>query len=352
VHVAVTARKWDLSPARLGVATLRRRVRDLHHNIKSRAFSFCHPPTFLIHKVSIFNKMSVPTTASTTTSSIPCPITALAPELREMIFDYYLAGMRSRKRKRQSDTIRIGHFRNLQPYFSMLHFSSLVRSEIAYEAYEAAFSGTWFKFKVDGNVNDVERMQEMFTSIQDANKDIEFGLQLTVSNHGRGELRRFINSFFDRSMTKGTLKHSFIHCKDFKEASQLQESHYNSNRMGLTIEYTHESRNRVCREFRRSGEYHELWMFGKLAKLDWSRFDFEFKAIPQKRLHSQKKVHPKAKLEHKNKTRDERNKWHNAEDGIDVDFDTDNEVVALDSDDDKIKGIFENSDVEEHLLDT
>jgi hypothetical protein len=269
-----------------------------------------------------------------------------------MIFEYYYEGMRSRKRKRESYTIRIGHFRNLKPYFSMLHFSSLVRSEISYEAYKAAFSGTWFQFRVDGKVNDVERMQEMFTSIRDANKDIEFGLQFTVSNHGRGELRRFINSFFDRSMTKDKLKPSFIHCKDFKEASQLQESHYNSNGMGLTIEYTHKSRNRVCREFRRSGEYHELWMFGKLAKLDWSRFEFEFKAIPQKKSHSQKKVHPKAKLELKTKTRDERNKWHNAEDGIDVDFDSDNEVVALDSNDDKIEGIFENSDVEELPLDT
>jgi hypothetical protein len=98
VHVAVTARKWDLSPVRPVVATLRRRVRDFHHNIKSRAFSFCHSPTPLIHKVSIFNKMSVPITASTTTSSIPYPITALAPELREMISEYYFEDMEPPRR--------------------------------------------------------------------------------------------------------------------------------------------------------------------------------------------------------------------------------------------------------------
>jgi hypothetical protein len=118
------------------------------------------------------------------------------------------------------------------------------------------------------------------------------------------------------------------------------------------IVYTQKSRTGVYRELTGSGEYHELYMFGKLARLDWSRFDFEFKALSQKKPHPQKEVHPKESLELKTRTRDERDKSHNAEDGIDVDFDTDNEVVALDSDDDKIEGIFEDSNVEESPLDT
>jgi hypothetical protein len=234
----------------------------------------------------------------------------------------------------------------------MLHFSSLVRSEIAYEAYEAAFSEAWFRFKVEGKVNDVKRMRDTFACIRTANRDIKLGIRFIVSDHSRNRLQRFVNSFFNTSMTEGKMEPLYIHCKDCVEPSTLEMSYSELNNTDSKIVYTQKSRTGVYRELTESGEYHELYMFGKLARLDWSRFDFEFKAIPQKKPHPQKRLHPKAKLEARNKTRDERNKSHNAEDGIDVDFDTDNEIVALDSDDDKIEGIFEKSDIEERLLDT
>jgi hypothetical protein len=294
--------------------------------------------------------MSVPAIAFTPLRSIPCPITALAPELREMNFQYYFEGMKPPQRS--AGEIHIGDFRTFKPYFSMLHFSSLVRSEIAYETYKAAFSEAWFRFEVDGEVNDVQRMRDTFACIRTANRDIKLGIRFIVSDHSLNELQRFINSFFNTSMTEGKMEPVYIHCDDCVESSTLEMSYSELKNMDSKIVYTHKSRTGVYRELTRSGAYHELFMFGKLARLDWSRFDFKFKALRRKKSHPQKKLHSKKKLEPKNKTRDEKNKWHSAEDGIDVDFDSDNESVALDSDDDKIEGIFEYSDVEVGLLDT
>jgi hypothetical protein len=226
--------------------------------------------------------MSLPATASTTISSIPCPITALAPELREMIFEYYHEVMGSRERERQWYEIRIGHFRNLKPYFSMLHFSSLVRSEIAYEAYQAAFSWAWLQFKVEGKVDDVERMRDTFACIRTANRDIKLGIHFVVSDYGRDELMRFVNSFFHTPMTGGNMASSFVHCSDGVESSTLQRWYQDLNNRDSKIIYTLKSRTGAYRELTGSGEYHELYMFGKLAKLDWSGFDFEFAAPPQR----------------------------------------------------------------------
>jgi hypothetical protein len=233
--------------------------------------------------------MSAPTVASTTPPSIPCPITALAPELREMIFGYYLEGIRSRRRNRQVYGIRIGHFRKLKPYFNMLHFSSFARSEIAYEAYQAAFSEAWFRFKVEGEVDDVERMRDTFACIRTANRDIKLGIHFVVSDHGRDELLRFVNSFFRTYMTGRNMTHSFVHCRDGVESSTLQRWYQDLNNRDSKIMYTLKSRTGAYRELTGSGEYHELYMFGKLAKLDWSRFDFELAALPRKEPQPQKK---------------------------------------------------------------
>jgi hypothetical protein len=107
----------------------------------------------------------------------------------------------------------------------MLHFSSLVRSEIAYEAYEAAFSEAWFRFKVEGKVNDVKRMRDTFACIRTANRDIKLGIRFIVSDHSRNRLQRFVNSFSNTSMTEGRMEPLYIHCDDCVEPSMLEMSY-------------------------------------------------------------------------------------------------------------------------------
>jgi hypothetical protein len=101
--------------------------------------------------------------------------------------------------------------------------------------------------------------------------------------------------------------------------------------MDPKIEYTYRSP---------SEDHHELWMYGTLARLNWSRFEF--------RVPSQTYSRP-TYLVRTDESRevDEKNQSHNAEDRIDVDFDSDNEIVAFGSDNDNMEGVLDEDSEDE-----
>lgn len=270
-----------------------------------------------------------------------CPVTKLPVEVREMIYRYYFKGMeiklsRSSKRTDQKRNnifeldletpLQISSFDILKPYYSMLHLSSVVRSETAPYVYNLALSGVWFNFDIDGDFSDVKGMEDMLTCCRAANKDIKFGLHFTVSGHSRSVFLQLVDAFFNIHATKDYLRPIFVGCKRSAEMETLIES----STSNAKIEYTYRSE--------RTGQHHQLWMFGTLARLDWSRFEFE---VP-----SQKKARAteNSRREDMIYKRDKENESHRAEDGIDIEFDSENEIVAFNSDDDDSGVFVDNED--------
>lgn len=116
-----------------------------------------------------------------------------------------------------------------------------------------------------------------------------------------------------------------------------------SSKSGARVEYTYKSE---------SKDSHRLWKFGALARLDWSKFKFTLP--PPLRSKSQFMDilldGPAALPRRKPKTvmavaDDEMRSYESDNDGIDVELDSDNDLVAFNSDaDDNECMIFDGGD--------
>lgn len=102
----------------------------------------------------------------------------------------------------------------------------------------------------------------MCSAIRSVDKRIEFGLQFVVRDYDEDVFLQFVNCFFGlQSKGKRSPKLEFVRPVRHGEEQSLVSS-------TSTICYTYH-----MREFGRS---QELWMSGELAKLDRSKFSFDF----------------------------------------------------------------------------
>ena len=212
---------------------------------------------------------AVTTSASATDSSVPCRIMKLPPELRQMIYDYYFEdrklplvlrpqySMHPYYREETSAT------QALKPYFGLLHHSSGVRSENVRAVYRACFSGKWLVATIDKHTNELERTVETCSLIREVSKRTKFGLRFVVGDYSESQFLSFVDSFFGlRAQGERYLRLEFIRpTRPWGQQSLL------SSTSAICYTYSlHAGRNK------------ELWIFGSLAKLDWSKFSFEFPA--------------------------------------------------------------------------
>lgn len=285
------------------------------------------------------------------------PITSLPLELREMIYEYYLEGMdlactQSHKPKyacyyddEVEDWItwrcprQTNSFQPLQPYLGMLHLSSGVRFETDTEIYEAAFTDVWFNLEIDSDTNDIKRMKDIFTQIRYINRDVKFGLHFTVSNHNRDTFLRFVDSFFNIHATEDNTAPAFVRCQKDRETQRLMRA---SNASDAKINYTYKSEGH---------DFHRLWMYDTLGRLDWSRFNFKVPPVLlTKRRLMDNSMNDPTRTSHRNTkarkaiTDDVNEADHGEGDGIDIDLDSENEVIAFNSEDDDEAMHFDNGD--------
>ncbi|KAM0701732.1 hypothetical protein Q7P35_010641 [Cladosporium inversicolor] len=295
--------------------------------------------------------------ATTSQAKDACwPVTKLPPELREMIYQYYFSGMKhiqaathlpqpkwyyeeDEDRTKWYSFWQTSNFKPLKPFLGMLHLSSGVRSELVAYIYKTAFTNVWFNLKIDSGVDDAELMKDMFAQIGKIDKDIKFGLHFTVSNHTRDTFLEFVDSVFNIHATDDRITPMFVRCKADLESKSLMLS----SNSGAKIEYYYKSEGK---------NYHRLWMFGTLARLDWSKFEF---TLPPP-LPTKSRIRDDLLDESTRPTRrkikrtravadDEMGPYESERDGIDVELDSDNEVVAFNSDDDDNEGmIFDGGD--------
>ena len=299
------------------------------------------------HKARNFSHSDMAETSAPTSQAndAPCPVSKLPPELREMIYQYYFEDMKrldaathlpeygwhydeEEEHTKWQCVWQVRNFKLLKPYLSMLHLSSVVRSRTAPYMYKAAFTNAWFNLGIDRDTNDTELMKGMFTQLHKVNKDVKFGLHFTVSDHSRDTFFEFVDSFFNIHATNDYIVPTFVRCKKDCETKSLMLS----SSSGAKIEYTYKTE---------SKDFHRLWMFGTLARLDWSKFGFH--SPPPLRLKSRimdnslddptRLTRCKEKIS-KTVADDVVDSYESESDGIDVDLDSDNEVIAFNSDDD------------------
>jgi hypothetical protein len=308
------------------------------------------------HKARNFSDFAMAETSApiSQANDASCPVSKLPPELREMIYQYYFGDMKKldaathlpeygwhydedEEHTKWQCVWQVRNFKLLKPYLSMLHLSSVVRSETAPYMYKAAFTNAWFKLEIDRDTDDIELMKGMFAQLHEVNRDVKFGLHFTVSDHSRDTFFEFIDSFFNIHATDDYIVPTFIRCKKDCETKSLMLS----SSSGAKIQYTYKTE---------SKDFHRLWMFGTLARLDWSKF--ELKLPPPLRLKSRvmdsslddptRLPHCKGKI---SKTVADVDSYESEGDGIDVDLDSDNEVIAFNSDDDDNEAmIFDGGD--------
>lgn len=212
---------------------------------------------------------AVTTSACAADSSVPCRIMKLPPELRKMIYDYYFEdrklplvlssqySMHPYYREETSAT------QALKPYFGLLHHSSGVRAENVRAIYRACFSGKWLVVTINKHTNELERTVETCSLIRKVNKRTKFGLRFVVGDYSESTFLSFVDSFFGlRAEGERYLRLEFVRpTRPWGEQSLLSST--------SAIFYTYSMH---------AGRNKELWMFGSLAKLDWSKFSFEFPA--------------------------------------------------------------------------
>jgi hypothetical protein len=102
----------------------------------------------------------------------------------------------------------------------------------------------------------------MCSTIWRVDKRIEFGLRFVVRDYDEEVFLQFVDSSFSlQSKGKRSPKPDFVRPVRHGEEQSLVSS-------TSTVCYTYHMRG--------FGRTQELWMFGELAKLDWSKFSFEF----------------------------------------------------------------------------
>jgi hypothetical protein len=109
--------------------------------------------------------------------------------------------------------------------------------------------------------DELKRRKEMCSLIRDVDKNIEFGLHFVVSDYDRKVFMRFVDSFSGlQAEGDVNLRPEYV-----RAARHLGEQMLTSSTSGICYTYWTVAKGN-----------HELWMFGTLTKLDWSKFSFEF----------------------------------------------------------------------------
>jgi len=104
----------------------------------------------------------------------------------------------------------------------------------------------------------------MCSLIRNVNKDIEFGSHFVVSGYDRSVFLRFVDTFFGlQAEGEDNLKLEYV-CSARHPGEQMRTS------STADICYTY---------WTTAVGDHELWMFGTLARLDWSKLGFEFPSL-------------------------------------------------------------------------
>jgi hypothetical protein len=289
--------------------------------------------------------MATTSTEPTFTSGVPCPVAKLPVELREMIYDHYFKLMDA---SRSPQVITEYHFDdgkvrqvqipdevsdlpNLRPYFNMLHLSSIVRSETSAKIYKRAFTNLCFNLEVDSTHNDIERVKIMLMTVSKANEDVEFGLRFHVRDCGRDVFLQLVESVTDIFASDNKSWPDYDPRWSRPETGRVMDTD-NPNQK---VEYEDES------DYK---DYHRLWVFGALARYDWSALEFTIPFLIRARAsdisHLDASYYQCQLVENDEEggsgdaVDDEYNDYYEDEDD-DTGLDSENEVVVFDSDDDE-----------------
>lgn len=281
-----------------------------------------------------------------------------------MIYNYYFNLMKASKSQQSRTEYRFygatmqkcevpshtSDFQTLKPYFSMLHLSSVVRSETATIIYRTAFGNRWFNLKIDSTRNDTERTKIMLSTFPTANADMEFGLHFEVRDCGRDVFLQFAESVLDVFASDGELWPELDECWGYPEGGRVVKTPNPDGKVGYMQESDYKDR-------------HQLWVFGALAKYDWS--GFEFKLPSPGRAHGTDSSHLDASYYQRQLVEDDgesesaETAEDNDEDDEDTGLDGGNEAAVSDSDDGDDEGVLSTGDEdeegeegEEGLLDT
>jgi hypothetical protein len=199
----------------------------------------------------------------------------LPPELRKMIYNYYFEGIELPKtisieystdpslRKELSNT------KVLKPYFGLIHHSAGVRAENVRKIYRACFTGKWLVCNINKHTADgLERTIGMCSCIRSVDKRIEFGLRFVVRDYDEEVFLQLVGSF-KGLQPRGNryLEPEFVRPGGRHWGERAPD--LISDTAGICYTY----------HMRGFGRNEELWMFGELARLDWSKYSFEFPAV-------------------------------------------------------------------------
>lgn len=248
------------------------------------------------------------TTASAPSSSGSCPIMKLPPELRKLIYGYYFEGIElptSISIEYSTDPSLRKELTNtkiLKPYFGLIHHSSGVRAENVRKIYRACFTGKWLVCNISKHTaDDLERTIGMCSCIRSVDKRIEFGLRFVVRDYDEENFLQLVDSF------KGLQPRGNRYLEP--EFVRPGGRHWGERAPDLVSDTAG-----ICYTYhmRGFGRNQELWLFGELARLDWSKYSFEFPA-----------VEVVSDGEESGETEEER----------DVSFDSEDGIGGLDSDD-------------------
>ena len=275
------------------------------------------------------------------TRSAPCPVAKLPAEPREMIYHHYFNFMKaSRPQQIRTDYYsdhgktrpsevpnRVAGFQNLKPYFSMLHLSPVVRSETAAKIYKKAFKNFWFRLEVNSTRNDIEHAKTMLKTISKANEDVEFGLRFGVSHCSRDVFLQFVDSILKLFGSESEL---WDDCDDRwmtaeeKRGKDLKNPEPKVGYMEVTD----------------WDDCHRLWLFGALAKYDWSGFGFSLPSPVRVRAsdisHLDASYYPLQSVENDGKSG--LGETVDDDDENDTGLDDGNEVISSDGDDEDGEG--------------
>lgn len=228
---------------------------------------------------------------------------------------------------------RVSGFQNLKPYFSLLHLSSVVRFETAAKIYKRAFKNFWFRLEVDSTRNDIEHAKTMITTVSKANKDVAFGLRFGVSHCGRDVFLQFVDPVLELFGFESEL---WDDCDD-RWMTPGEKGGIDLKNPEPKVEYMEETDWDYC---------HRLWLFGALAKYDWSGFGFSLPSSVRARASDisplDASYYPLQSVEDDGKSG--LGETVDDDDDNDTGLDDGNEVMSSDGDDEDGSGLLGSED--------
>lgn len=219
-----------------------------------------------------------------------------------MVYDYYFKTVHlpslpeSGTSSNQFEDIKNTPTMILKRFFNHLHYSSRVRAETAPKIYKACFTNVWFSCDLPGRSNDLDRVKEMCSLLRDVNKDIKFSLRSNVHGHDDATFAQFVDSVLGLQVEgeDGVRLEYVLPAEDIRLTEHFlrRERSRRTQRFHPIVHWEQQmstmSKSGDCYTHWRSGtESHELWMFGALARLDWSEFDWHVQ-IPTTRRETAK----------------------------------------------------------------